>query len=241
MHHFKLKWKRRLNKLSQAFRVKYWFKKGIKESFAAKIQEKIDQRSFETSIRLMTLSDGHESVASIRMRALIGAWQNFNTLDLNQIDADKVKKDSKQDLLNFRKRKRSKKFMLSSKELATIFHLPNAREVPNLIHVLSKKGEPPADLPVDRNSPEISFFGETNFHGKKIPFGLYRKDRRRHLYAVGKSGSGKSVTSLSIMQLVAQPPGKIVGGKILYYPKGQGEIDLLQLSDKEMQDYRGNE
>ncbi len=43
------------------------------------------------------------------------------------------------------------------------------------------------------------------------------------------------------MQLVAQPPGKIVGGKILYYPKGKGEIDLLKLSDEEMQHYRGNE
>jgi peptide/nickel transport system ATP-binding protein len=72
----------------------------------------------------------------------------------------------------------------------------------------------------------------------KISFTLYRGET---LGIVGESGSGKSVTSLSIMQLVAQPPGKIVGGKIIYYPKGQGEIDLLQLSDKEMQHYRGNE
>lgn len=72
----------------------------------------------------------------------------------------------------------------------------------------------------------------------KISFTLYRGET---LGIVGESGSGKSVTSLSIMQLVAQPPGKIVGGKILYYPKGKGAIDLLQLSDKEMQHYRGNE
>ena len=43
------------------------------------------------------------------------------------------------------------------------------------------------------------------------------------------------------MQLIAQPPGRIVGGEILYYPKGQSEIDLLKLTDKEMQRYRGNE
>jgi peptide/nickel transport system ATP-binding protein len=72
----------------------------------------------------------------------------------------------------------------------------------------------------------------------KISFTLYRGET---LGIVGESGSGKSVTSLSIMQLVAQPPGKIVGGQILYYPKGKGAIDLLQLSDKEMQHYRGNE
>lgn len=59
---------------------------------------------------------------------------------------------------------------------------------------------------------------------------------------VGESGSGKSVTALSIMRLIPMPPGKIVGGQILYYPKGQETpIDLVQLSEEEMRQYRGNE
>ncbi|MCW3490175.1 ABC transporter ATP-binding protein [Dethiobacter alkaliphilus] len=53
---------------------------------------------------------------------------------------------------------------------------------------------------------------------------------------VGESGCGKSVVSQSIMRLVAYPPGKIVGGEILY--KGQ---DLLKKSNKEMRKIRGNE
>jgi len=53
---------------------------------------------------------------------------------------------------------------------------------------------------------------------------------------VGESGCGKSVTSLSIMRLVASPPGKIVGGEILY--RGR---DLLKLSNEEMRKIRGNE
>jgi ABC-type dipeptide/oligopeptide/nickel transport system ATPase component len=36
---------------------------------------------------------------------------------------------------------------------------------------------------------------------------------------VGESGSGKSVTSLSIMQLIPNPPGKITGGEIIYHTK----------------------
>ena len=51
---------------------------------------------------------------------------------------------------------------------------------------------------------------------------------------VGESGCGKSVTSMSILRLIAEPPGKIAG-KILF----QGE-DLLQLSDAEMRKIRGN-
>src|SRR5690554_1669246 len=53
---------------------------------------------------------------------------------------------------------------------------------------------------------------------------------------VGESGCGKSVTSLSIMRLVQDPPGKIVGGEILF--KGR---DLTKLSQDEMRHIRGNE
>ncbi|MGE5701593.1 MAG: ABC transporter ATP-binding protein [Clostridia bacterium] len=53
---------------------------------------------------------------------------------------------------------------------------------------------------------------------------------------VGESGCGKSVTSLSIMRLVPTPPGKIVAGEIRY--KG---VNLLSLSEKEMNNIRGND
>src|ERR1700677_796934 len=53
---------------------------------------------------------------------------------------------------------------------------------------------------------------------------------------VGESGCGKSVTSLSIMRLIPNPPGRIVGGEILY--KGR---NLLGLSPEEMRKIRGNE
>ncbi|HEX5000958.1 MAG TPA: ABC transporter ATP-binding protein [Bacteroidia bacterium] len=58
---------------------------------------------------------------------------------------------------------------------------------------------------------------------------------------VGESGSGKSVTSLSAMRLIPSPPGKIVSGQILYKNRKGKEVDLLQLPEKEMCSYRGNE
>jgi oligopeptide transport system ATP-binding protein len=53
---------------------------------------------------------------------------------------------------------------------------------------------------------------------------------------VGESGCGKSVSVLSVMRLIPEPPGKIVAGEILY--KGQ---DLLKLDKAGMQDIRGKE
>ena len=58
---------------------------------------------------------------------------------------------------------------------------------------------------------------------------------------VGESGSGKSVTSLSIMRLIPDPPGKITGGQINYYRDGKTAIDLVKIPDNEMRSYRGNE
>ena len=58
---------------------------------------------------------------------------------------------------------------------------------------------------------------------------------------VGESGSGKSVTSLSIMRLVPDPPGKIVGGEIIYHDKDEGPVDLVKIDEAKMRNYRGNE
>jgi peptide/nickel transport system ATP-binding protein len=58
---------------------------------------------------------------------------------------------------------------------------------------------------------------------------------------VGESGSGKSVTSLSSMRLIPNPPGRISNGEIIYHAKDNKKIDLVQISEKEMRTYRGND
>ncbi len=73
---------------------------------------------------------------------------------------------------------------------------------------------------------------------KDISFTLFRGET---VGIVGESGSGKSVTSLSIMRLIAEPPGRISSGKITYYKENGAAVDLLALSEKEMEKYRGNE
>jgi peptide/nickel transport system ATP-binding protein len=55
------------------------------------------------------------------------------------------------------------------------------------------------------------------------------------LAVVGESGCGKSVTSLSILRLVASPPGRIVAGRVLFEGR-----DLLQLDEPAMREVRGN-
>ena len=63
----------------------------------------------------------------------------------------------------------------------------------------------------------------------------YTVEAGRTLGVVGESGCGKSVTALSILRLIPRPPGRFAGGAIRY--RG---TDLLQLSEREMREIRGN-
>ncbi|MDZ7800607.1 MAG: ABC transporter ATP-binding protein [Trueperaceae bacterium] len=64
----------------------------------------------------------------------------------------------------------------------------------------------------------------------------FHLDRGETLGVVGESGSGKSVTSLSTMRLIPQPPGRFAEGEIMF----EGE-DLLKKSERQMRKIRGNE
>ncbi len=71
-----------------------------------------------------------------------------------------------------------------------------------------------------------------------VSFNLYRGET---VGIVGESGSGKSVTSLSIMRLIPNPPGRIASGQIIYHKKDGQQIDLVKLSEDEMRKLRGSE
>ncbi len=70
-----------------------------------------------------------------------------------------------------------------------------------------------------------------------ISFTVYKGET---LGIVGESGSGKSVTCLTAMRLIPEPPGFVAGGEIIYHGDGK-PVDLLKLSTKEMLNYRGND
>jgi oligopeptide/dipeptide ABC transporter ATP-binding protein len=81
---------------------------------------------------------------------------------------------------------------------------------------------------------------QTRFNAAKAVDGVsFSIDEGEVLGIVGESGCGKSVTALSIMRLI-QPPGKISGGRAIFRGGESGEIDLLKLSDKELENVLGN-
>ena len=109
-----------------------------------------------------------------------------------------------------------------SQAMPTFTETPHARAVPG-------------DAVLEVDKLQTHFFTQTGTV-KAVDGVSYAVHRGETLGVVGESGCGKSVTALSIMRLVASPPGRIVGGAVRL--EGQ---DLLKLGDVEMENVRGND
>ena len=74
---------------------------------------------------------------------------------------------------------------------------------------------------------QISFFGDEG-EVPAVDGVSFNLRRGRVLALVGESGSGKSVTSLGLLRLI-QPPGRVIGGRVLFRPSDGEEVDLAAL------------
>lgn len=79
------------------------------------------------------------------------------------------------------------------------------------------------------NKEEITYFGETDFRGKKTPFGIKKNDRARHVYVIGKTGMGKSTT----LENMAVQDIKNGNGVAFIDPHGGSAEKLLEYIPKE--------
>ena len=81
-------------------------------------------------------------------------------------------------------------------------------------------------------NPDVTYFGKTNYRGREQMFGIKRRDRRQHMYVLGKSGTGKSAM---LKNMITQ---NIKNGEGLAIVDPHGELaeEVLELVPKERQD-----
>lgn len=226
-------WKMKLNNIKLYFRIKNYFKlksaKAMREMEKEAYKHKAEHHMYRTAIRMAYVAKTKEK-AQQKLNVLIKAFLQFNTIDLNGFKPVKIRRTA-HFLRSYQSREMpSETFDLSSLELASVYHFPHPDDVPHIVHVLAKKSEPPRDLPREGavRPDEVSFFGVTNFHNQNFKFGIKREDRRRHLYVVGKSGTGKSkmLELLIAADILAghgvgvlDPHGDLADAVLKYIPK----------------------
>ncbi len=139
---------------------------------------------------------------------------------------------------------------VSQEELSTLIHLPNKNfaSINNIAWGKTLLGEPPENLPTFDAIPEdkrgdVNLFGKVLFKNKEQIFGIKRMDRRRHMYVLGKSGTGKStlLANMIINDLkhdeglaVIDPHGDLIETVLNYIPKHRiNDVILLDPADPE--------
>ncbi|KKT32507.1 MAG: hypothetical protein UX38_C0018G0006 [Microgenomates group bacterium GW2011_GWC1_46_16] len=156
------------------------------------ITEKISYPGFKTSIRL--IGDTNKSLTE-----LTGSFGVYTRSDGNHFGTAKPgvfrRKSVIKDTLG---RKVTGGNILNILELATLWHLPSDKiKTTGIAWGTKVLSEPPENLPnaitaTDEDKTHINFFGKTVFKNRDTIFGIKDVDRRRHIWAIGKTGTGKS-------------------------------------------------
>ncbi len=198
------------------------------------IEKKLTYQAFGCDIRLVAISSSENS--SRQLLSQVAAA--FGTYALSEGNSFQLKAPKPASLpkLNEMILDRSAKYVnqyqyLNFSEIAAIYHFPgfNLANLKGISWGKTLRGEPPANLPVaedlsEEEKKEVNFFAKTEYKNRIVSFGMKKgEDRRRHVYILGKSGTGKS-TLLANMAINDIQQGE---GMALVDPHGDTAEHLL--------------
>ncbi len=190
------------------------------EELVKAIEQKNLKTGLDVCIRIIACANTKED-ANRYVDNIGTSFSEFNNFSFGNNFSHAQKGDSEKIVHDYIYRyfKESQSFLLNSEELASVFHFPlKGTETPNILWLTSKMAPAPADIPNEGIS-----LGNNNYRGVKKEIRIKRQDRRRHMYLVGKSGTGKSVL-LANMAIQDIQNGE---GVCVFDPNGDLITDIL--------------
>ncbi len=200
--------------------------KAADEELAKHIEQKAQRPAFDVNIRLVASSATPEETATV-LSGLEAAFLQYNDPQGNELSFTRLSGRALEQLMyyfSFRMFSRRHGMYLSSEELATLFHFPYAGFTqPNVLYLKAREAPPPVNLP--REGVRL---GTSVFRGETRDVYLTPEDRRRHLYIIGQTGTGKSVTLVELARQDIQagrgvcfidPHGEAIEKLLAYVPK----------------------
>ncbi len=191
------------------------------------LEIKSDKIKFDVNIRLLASAESEER-AEIILTSLENAFAQFDAGQLNKFKTIRSKEKNAYELASdfilriFRQRQ---KIILSTEELASIFHFPIfTTETPKLNLLKSKSAPPPDKLPEDG-----LLLGYNDFRGVKTEIRIAEEDRQRHLYIIGQTGTGKS----TFIEEMAKQDAKNGQGMCIIDPHGDLIDHVMESIPKE--------
>lgn len=193
------------------------------------IEEKASKGGMDVNIRILAASD-MQNKSETYLNNILNAFAQYNIYQYGNSFQTSSRKQEK--LINdfiYRNFDEKRSLVLNSEEMASLFHLPipSVTETPNIRWLEARKASAPLNLP-----EQGLILGENIYRGVKRVVRMKRKDRRRHMYIIGQTGTGKSYfqTNLVIQDIqngegvgVIDPHGDLIEDILKYIPKERAD------------------
>jgi hypothetical protein len=229
----------------------------LQEETVKLLNKKSTKTGFDVQVRIVTLAKTLQE-AEVNLRNIYSGFTQFNSPDRNTLKLFR-NYDKKAFLTHFILRSfvPFDKIILNTEELATLYHFPSEHiDTPGIRWFMAKRSSAPAILP-----KEGIILGKNVYRGDENLVRLKENDRRRHLYSIGMTGTGKSTffESLILQDIkngkglaVFDPHGELVENVLSKIPKERAEdviffdpsdterpmgLNLLEWKTKEQKDF----
>lgn len=221
---------------------------------ASHLAKKVMYEGGRCTIRVIVSSQSPEHDPHILLENIAGTFGGFALGEGNKLGMTSVRSGKKEFIERSLKRSfnlfEHRTQILNAQELATLWHPPGKAlaGIKNISWGKTLAGEPPENLPtVDKISEEekahVNFFAKAEYKNNDSIFGLKSKDRRKHMYIIGKTGAGKStlIANMAIDDIrrgrgvgIIDPHGDLSETILDYIPKRRiNDVVYLEPFDSE--------
>lgn len=212
----------------------------MQQEAVKRLEEKASKSGFEVNVRVVISSTDPASAAR-HLRNILSSFMQytqspFNGFRILHKSRNRVAKDF---VLRRFEPRLFRKVILNTEELASLFHLPTKfTQTPNVKWLTAKRAPSPVNIP-----SEGLLLGENVYRGVVTPIKIFRDDRRRHMYIIGRTGTGKSefMKNLIIQDIQAgegvaliDPHGDLIDDLLKFIPKARADdVVLFEPFDQE--------
>ncbi len=226
------------------------------------IEGKANKAGFAVNLRIIAAAPDQEKAARI-VEEIEKSFNQFQWPHLNSFRIRKTEVSGEKSLSNtaynfiFRNFENKNAIILNTEELASVFHFPTiVLETPKVKWLRTKNAPPPQSITADG-----LILGYNIYRGEETPIKISREDRRRHIYAIGQTGTGKSTFFAEMIKrdiaggegvCVIDPHGDLVDDVLTCIPENRVEdvivfdpsdtvrpmgLNMLEVANEDQKDF----
>src|SRR3989338_6639998 len=212
----------------------------MEEDMVKGIEEKMSKGLLEVTTRLISVSDSSE-VAKMNLDNIANSFGQYAIYRYGNTSHATVPSNQTKIIREsiYRTFSESRYSIMNTEEMASLWHLPlHSTEAPRIKWLSGRRAPPPSNMPTSG-----LLLGHVPYRGIDSKVFMKEADRRRHLYVIGKSGTGKSVllANLAIQDIqnghgvcVVDPHGDLIEDILVHVPKNRADdVVIFNPSDLE--------